>query len=180
MRMYPEDIKTLFPQVPVGTSVNVVDQPVKAGWIGDDLYIEVSPTQDQAKAIEEDGVLNTYEISKEDMALINRKAGARKAEVNWERVRQAVKDHSGYPVAITGKSGADFKSAENMNNKYGVPSNKKEDLKSDKKSSDVIAQKRVEKTTKAEKSAERVNVYRTNSNEQMTTSTNIKLRTYNN
>ena len=38
MRMYPEDIVKLFPMVPVGTKVTVVDQPVKVGWI-DEIFI---------------------------------------------------------------------------------------------------------------------------------------------
>jgi L,D-transpeptidase ErfK/SrfK len=43
IRMLPEDIAKLFPQVPVGTPVNIVNQPVKAGWYGGKLYLEVHP-----------------------------------------------------------------------------------------------------------------------------------------
>jgi len=43
IRMLPEDIARLFPQIPVGTPVNIVNQPVKAGWYGGKLYIEVHP-----------------------------------------------------------------------------------------------------------------------------------------
>ncbi len=119
MRMYPEDIVKLFPQVPVGTPVTVVDQPVKVGWINDELYIEVSPTQDQAKAIEENGVLNSYEITKEDMARINAKAGDKKDMIDWELVRNAVKNHSGFPVSVTGK-GQTFQSQTETNKKFGL------------------------------------------------------------
>jgi L,D-transpeptidase ErfK/SrfK len=41
--MLPEDIAKLFPQIPVGTPVNIVNQPIKAGWYGGKLYIEVHP-----------------------------------------------------------------------------------------------------------------------------------------
>lgn len=100
MRMYPEHIKALFPQVPVGTQVTVIDQPVKVGWIGDKLFIEVSPTQDQSIKIEEDGVLKSYEITTEDMKRITKKAGAHADKIDWVTVRKAVQEHRGYPVEI--------------------------------------------------------------------------------
>jgi L,D-transpeptidase ErfK/SrfK len=100
IRMYPEDIKRIYPQVPVGTQVTVVDQPVKVGWIGDTLHVEVSPTQDQSKRIEEDGVLTSYEIQEEDMQRINRMAGSHRDRIDWEQVRKAVQEHRGYPVPI--------------------------------------------------------------------------------
>ena len=39
IRMLPEDIEYLFPQVPTGTTVRIVNQPVKAGWYGGKLYL---------------------------------------------------------------------------------------------------------------------------------------------
>jgi len=43
IRMYPENIETLFAIIPVGTPVNIVNQPIKLGWFGKNLYIELSP-----------------------------------------------------------------------------------------------------------------------------------------
>jgi len=43
IRMAPDDIEYLFPQIPVGTSVRIINEPVKAGWNGGKLYIEVHP-----------------------------------------------------------------------------------------------------------------------------------------
>lgn len=43
IRMLPEDIERLFPQLPVGTPVTIINQPVKAGWHGGKLYLEVHP-----------------------------------------------------------------------------------------------------------------------------------------
>ncbi|MEM6781535.1 MAG: L,D-transpeptidase family protein, partial [Pseudomonadota bacterium] len=37
IRMYPETIRELFDRVPVGTPVNIVDQPIKVGWIDDKM-----------------------------------------------------------------------------------------------------------------------------------------------
>src|SRR5690606_29607209 len=40
IRLYPEDIEALYPLVPVGTRVTVVDQPLKVGWHMGELYLE--------------------------------------------------------------------------------------------------------------------------------------------
>ena len=104
IRMYPEDITELFPMVPVGTRVTVVDQPVKVGWVEDKLFIEVSPTQDQSIKIEEDGVLKSYEITADDMKRITKKAGEYADKIDWVQVRKAVQEHRGYPVFILDKN----------------------------------------------------------------------------
>ena len=43
VRMYPEDIASLYALVSVGTQVTIVDEPVKLGWLDDRLYIELHP-----------------------------------------------------------------------------------------------------------------------------------------
>ncbi len=43
IRMHPDDIELLFPFVENGTPVHIVNQPIKVGWSGDKLYIEVHP-----------------------------------------------------------------------------------------------------------------------------------------
>ncbi len=41
IRLYPEDIEALFDRVPSGTPVNIIDEPVLAGWRDGELYLEV-------------------------------------------------------------------------------------------------------------------------------------------
>ena len=41
IRLYPEDIESLFKKVTIGTPGRFVYQPVKFGWRGDVLYVEV-------------------------------------------------------------------------------------------------------------------------------------------
>jgi len=106
IRMYPEAIRDIYPRVPVGTKVTVVDQPVKVGWIDNKMYVEVSPTQEQSLRIETDGVLNSYEITTEDMRRITKKAGTLAELIDWEAVRKAVREHRGYPVAVLDRKGA--------------------------------------------------------------------------
>ena len=43
IRMYPEDIKALFPLVPVGTLVQIIYQPIKVGWAKNKCWIQVFP-----------------------------------------------------------------------------------------------------------------------------------------
>lgn len=47
LRLYPENIDTLFQDVPVGTPVRLVDQAAKAGWLDGRLYVEVHPSFDK-------------------------------------------------------------------------------------------------------------------------------------
>jgi L,D-transpeptidase ErfK/SrfK len=43
IRMFPEDIEYLFPSVDVNTPVRIINAPVKIGWFGDELVMEVHP-----------------------------------------------------------------------------------------------------------------------------------------
>jgi L,D-transpeptidase ErfK/SrfK len=47
IRMYPEDIEGLYPRVPVGTPVYIVNQPIKLGWHAETLFVEVHPRLDE-------------------------------------------------------------------------------------------------------------------------------------
>mgnify|MGYP006275149363 CR=1 FL=1 len=51
IRLYPEDIEELYEAVPVGTTVRIVDQPIKVGWRDDELYLEVHrPYEEEERA----------------------------------------------------------------------------------------------------------------------------------
>ena len=43
IRMFPEDIEYLIQRVPIDTPVRIVNEPVKIGWFGDKLVMEVHP-----------------------------------------------------------------------------------------------------------------------------------------
>ena len=47
IRLYPEDIETLYSMTRVGANVAIIDQPVKAGWLDETLYLEVHQPLDQ-------------------------------------------------------------------------------------------------------------------------------------
>lgn len=105
LRLYPENITDLYGMVPVGTSVTVVNQPVKLGWIGNKLYMEAHPTTDQADDMEADGGLPGYVFTEDDMGMIVSAAGEYARDLNWPLIRQIIRERRGYPVEIFRKPG---------------------------------------------------------------------------
>lgn len=102
IRLYPEDIEFLWPKVPQSTKVTVVNQPIKAAWISNKLYIEAHPTMAQADRMEmgSPGDAPTYEMSEQDMKFILRAAGASAGQVDWVKVRQIIRERRGYPISV--------------------------------------------------------------------------------
>jgi L,D-transpeptidase ErfK/SrfK len=98
--MYPEDIAWLFEALPTGTPVTVVDQLVKVGWSGGELFLEVHPSQADADAIEAEG--HSGRAGSEDPdELVAKAAGAQVGRVDWYRVHLAAAQRSGMVVQIT-------------------------------------------------------------------------------
>jgi L,D-transpeptidase ErfK/SrfK len=50
IRLYPESIAKLIGQVPIGTPVRIIDEPIRTGWRDDRLYLEVDPAGDDPAA----------------------------------------------------------------------------------------------------------------------------------
>ena len=46
IRMYPDDVAALFPLVPVGTPVRLINEPIKVAWIDGELLLEAHPPVD--------------------------------------------------------------------------------------------------------------------------------------
>lgn len=114
IRMFPEDITELYKIVPVGTKINVVDQPIKTAWINDTLYLEVHPTQEQASLMEVEGVVPDYQLSERDLALIMRVAGTEVETLDWPAIRKVVKERKGFPVAIAKRARHAMQQANNL------------------------------------------------------------------
>jgi L,D-transpeptidase ErfK/SrfK len=55
IRMYPEDVAALFPLIPVGTPVRIINEPVKVAWVDGELLLEAHPPVDaQGQSFEPD------------------------------------------------------------------------------------------------------------------------------
>ena len=100
IRMYPEDIIKFFEKVPVGTKVNVIHQPIKVAWIGNELFLEAHSTMDDAIKMEETGTVSHRKMSEDEVELVMKVAGEHKDLLNWPRIREAVRERSGFPVRI--------------------------------------------------------------------------------
>jgi len=90
IRMYPEGIEALFPKVSEKTPVTIVSQPFKAGWLGNDLYLEVHATEEDTKK-------PLTEIIPPAVA------NAQGVNVDWEEVRKAVQENTGLPHLVGGR-----------------------------------------------------------------------------
>lgn len=100
IRMYPENIVKLFGIIPVGTKVQVVDQPIKLAWIDDRLYLEAHPDMEQAIQMEEYGVVTSPKLSEKDLKRIIAAAGDYEEKLRWPAIRMAIKERHGYPVEV--------------------------------------------------------------------------------
>jgi L,D-transpeptidase ErfK/SrfK len=53
IRMYPVDVAALFPLIPVGTPVRLINDPVKVAWVDGELLLEAHPPVDaQGQTVE--------------------------------------------------------------------------------------------------------------------------------
>jgi len=113
IRMFPEDIEWLFPQVPVDTPVRIINQPFKLGWYGDDLYLEVHPPLEEGGASEEDvdGKIVVQDPDSESAGastwsitdITERYIGItreRPAFIDWDLVNSVYENRLGIPVKV--------------------------------------------------------------------------------
>jgi L,D-transpeptidase ErfK/SrfK len=92
VRLYPEHIARLFRELPVGTPVHIVNQPVKAGWHDGALYLEVHPPLAESAS--------RSDVTAAVRAVIAATA-SRDARVDWDAAARAVQERRGLPVAIS-------------------------------------------------------------------------------
>ncbi len=103
IRLYPEDIGRLFEIVPIGTPVAVIDQPIKIGWAGGELYVEAHPDPAQADELESTGRITSADADSHADALyrIKTRAGTAQDRLDWGLIRKALEERSGVPVRVT-------------------------------------------------------------------------------
>ena len=93
VRMYPNDIKRLFPFVSVGTSVYIVNQPIKVGWSNGTLYIEAHPDL-------EDKQRSYQQRIDAALALIYKVNNGQSFNISGSALRKALENNDGIPVAL--------------------------------------------------------------------------------
>ena len=97
VRLYPEDIARLFPKVPVGTPVRIINEPYLAGWRNGQLYLEAhQPLAEDTKRW--NGSLKPMEQA------VAIKAADSPDKVNWEKAGIVAREARGIPVPVTSGS----------------------------------------------------------------------------
>jgi L,D-transpeptidase ErfK/SrfK len=94
VRMYPEDVAALFPLIPVGTKVWLINEPVKVAFVDGELLMEAHPP------VDEEGQ-NTAEP---DLDLLSQKLdqalGNTTAAIHWDFAKQALQAANGIPTVV--------------------------------------------------------------------------------
>ncbi len=94
IRLYPENIAVIFEQVAIGTSVELVNQPVLAAWHDGMLFLEVHP------ALDEDERDMTAE-AETVIATVMEANGQPIATVDNALVAQVLEEQRGIPFPVT-------------------------------------------------------------------------------
>jgi L,D-transpeptidase ErfK/SrfK len=98
IRLYPEHIAELYARVAPGTPVRVVNEPLKLGRIGGDLFIEVNPDAEASLRLDETGELPAAALPADLRARVTRAAGKDAQRIDWPRVEGAARRRTGVPI----------------------------------------------------------------------------------
>jgi len=96
IRLYPEDIESLFNAVPKGTQVTIADMPYQLGW--DDnktIYIEVAPKLTTTAKLKKPAERLDAAMYRDIQSKI-----ASDATIDWEAVEEAFHRADGIPMPI--------------------------------------------------------------------------------
>src|ERR1700693_2173996 len=93
IRMYPEDVAALFAIVPVGTTVRLVNEPVKVAWVAGELLLEAHPPVDEeGQSVEPDLQVLSAKL---DHAL-----GDSNGAIHWDPARATLQAANGIPTVV--------------------------------------------------------------------------------
>ncbi|MCP4992883.1 MAG: L,D-transpeptidase family protein [Gammaproteobacteria bacterium] len=94
IRLYPEDIRSLYEQIPIDTAVSIINEPYKAGWHQGELFVEAHiPLSEQTRS---EGNNLTPLVAAVVAATRNSEA-----RPDWKQLKQAALDATGIPRAIS-------------------------------------------------------------------------------
>ncbi|WP_372609643.1 L,D-transpeptidase family protein [Halomonas sp.] len=92
IRMYPEDIASVFDRVPDGTKVNIIEQPIKVAWEDGKAHVQVY----QALEDQEHGM----QAYLETLAILERHDQEAPVSVDYEQLRGLLEDPDGRVVVL--------------------------------------------------------------------------------
>ncbi len=119
VRMFPEDIEYLFAQIDLNTRVRIINAPVKMGWDGDQLVMEVHPVlevavpapdeaaseageADDSAAVDEAG--EVVVVTRDPLTYVTQQfiatTGERAGQLDWHLAEQTVERSDGIPISV--------------------------------------------------------------------------------
>ena len=99
IRLYPEDIESLFGMIPVGMQVTVVNQPLLYRWQGNSLYVQSYPpvVEGMDESVAPPAVVYDERVSN----AIWQQSKVHAGSVNWDLVGRVVTQAQGIAVPVT-------------------------------------------------------------------------------
>jgi L,D-transpeptidase ErfK/SrfK len=93
IRMYPDDVKALFPLVPVGTPVRLINEPIKVAWVDGELLLEAHPPVDaEGQSFEP----NVEQFSE----LLQKAVGDTTVAIHWDYAREVLQKADGVIATV--------------------------------------------------------------------------------
>jgi L,D-transpeptidase ErfK/SrfK len=93
IRMYPDDVATLFPLVPVGTPVRLINDPIKVAWVDGELLLEAHPPVDaEGQSFEP----NVDQFSE----LLQKAVGGTVVAIHWDYAREVLQKADGVIATV--------------------------------------------------------------------------------
>ena len=93
IRMYPDDVSALFPLIPVGTSVRLINVPVKVAWVDGELLLEAHPPVDAQG--------QSFEPEIEQFSdLLKAAVGDTTVAIHWDYAREVLQKANGVIATV--------------------------------------------------------------------------------
>ena len=93
IRMYPVDVAALFPLIPVGTSVRLINEPIKVAWVDGELLLEAHPPVDAQG--------QSFEPNIDQFADMLRAAvGETTVAIHWDYAREVLQKADGVLATV--------------------------------------------------------------------------------
>jgi L,D-transpeptidase ErfK/SrfK len=93
IRMYPEDVEQLFPMIPVGTPVRIINEPVKVAWVDGELLLEAHPPVDAEG--------QSFEPNVDQFAdLLRAAVGDSTVAIHWDYAREVLQKADGVLATV--------------------------------------------------------------------------------
>jgi len=93
IRMYPDDVQALFPLIPVGTPVRLINEPLKVAWVDGELLLEAHPPVDaEGQSFEP----NLDEFSE----LLQKAVGDTTVAIHWDYAREVLQKADGVIATV--------------------------------------------------------------------------------